>query len=242
MGRARPWRRFVPFPRRETLRRWMPPFADRNIAHLIARARADLVVDAGANRGGYVARLLAAGCPGPFLSIEPQAEAHAALRARAEAHPGWRVAPRLALGAEAGEITLHRYADDSLASTLRPAAKHAPAAAFADRGAERVPLAPLDRVMAEHAPESRRPFLKLDLQGGEKAALAGAPETLARAAGIQIELPLLPGYEGEAGWLELLAALDALGFAPVYFAPVTARTRLGPWHQTDAVLLRPEDI
>jgi FkbM family methyltransferase len=234
----RRWRHFLPFPRRATLRRWFPPFETRNLAHLIARARADLVVDAGANEGQYVAMLRAAGCPGPFLSIEPQEAAHAALAARAARVPGWRVAPRLALGAGAGEATLHRYADASLASLRAPAARHRPAPAFAPAGGERVPVAPLDAVMAGHAPGARRPFLKLDLQGAEREALAGAPETLARAVGVQVELPLAEGYEGEAGYLELLRLLNGFSFVPAYAMKVTARCRLGPWLQMDMVLLR----
>jgi len=238
MGRAKPWRRFVPFPRRETLARWFPPFEWRNLAHLIDRAGADLVVDIGANRGQYVEKLRAARCRGPFLSVEPQAAAHDALAAKAARVPGWRVAPAMALGAAAGEVTLHRYADDSLASTLAPDARHAAAPAFALLGTERVPLARLDDVMADLAPTARRPFLKLDVQGAEADVIAGAPETLARAVGLQCELALSPGYDGETPYLEMMRLADHFSFVPVYAMKVVARRRLGPWIQMDMVWLK----
>jgi len=242
MARARPWRRFVPFPRREAWRRWFPPFELRNLAHLIALSKADLVVDVGANRGQFVEKLLSARCPGPFLSIEPQAEAHGALMARAAGVPGWQVAPPVALGAETGEVTLRRYEDDSLASVLAPTAKHAGSAAFRPAGEERVPLRRLDNLLAEAAPEARRPFLKLDVQGTEADVIAGAPETMARAAGLQIELALTEGYEGEAGYLDIMALAERYNFVPVYAMKVIARRRPGPWLQMDMVWLRKDSF
>lgn len=232
-------RRFLPFPRRRTLRRWFPPFEQRNIAHLIAGSGADLVVDIGANVGRYVEELSAAGARGPFLSVEPQSETHAILTAAAaRARCDWTVAPRMAVGAAPGEIVIHRFADSSLASTLKPTAAHAGAAPFAPLGEEVAPVMRLDDLLAAHAPEALRPFVKIDVQGAEDAVLDGATETLRRAAGIQIELALAPAYEGETAYLPLLTRLDAAGFAPVYASRVVARRRLGPWRQMDVILTR----
>jgi FkbM family methyltransferase len=198
MANLRAYRRFLPFPSRRTLRRWFPPFDLRNLAHLIARARADLVVDVGANAGRYVEDLMAAGCPGPFLSIEPQSGPHAALSAKAARKASWRVTPRMALGRETGETTLNLYSDSSLSSVLRPAEKNQRSPALRLLGTERVALRRLDDVMPESAPSARRPFVKLDVQGAERDVIEGGRETLARAAGVQVELPLTPSYEGEA--------------------------------------------
>lgn len=237
MGR-RGWRRWLPFPRRATLRRWFPDFDTRNLVHLIGRAGADLVVDAGANAGQYGVRLRAGGWRGPILSVEPLAGAHARLTARASGDAGWRVAPRMALGAAAGQGVLKRLADDTLSSLHRPAPRAAGSPALAVEAQECVPVTTLDMLMAAEAPESRRPFVKLDLQGHEMAAIEGGGETLARAAGMQVELAMLESYAGAAGWLDLLGALDRHGFVPVYCMRVVARRRPGPWLEWDAVLLR----
>ncbi|MEM9144763.1 MAG: FkbM family methyltransferase [Pseudomonadota bacterium] len=236
------WRALVPFPRRSTLRHWFPGFETRNIVHLIGRTRADWLVDVGANEGQYVRRLRSGGLALPALSVEPLADMHARLSAEAARDPLWHLAPPMALGASLGRIEITRYADASLSSALapHPRAVGSPALAVAER--EEVALAPLDVVMAEHAPSASRPFVKLDVQGYEMAVMAGASETLARAAGVQIELSLTPGYADEPSYLETLGALDSRGFVPVYCAPVTQRRRLGPWLQMDAVLMRREDV
>ncbi|MEO0621386.1 MAG: FkbM family methyltransferase [Pseudomonadota bacterium] len=234
------WRALIPFPRRTTLARWFPSFETRNIAHLIDRSRADLLVDIGANEGQFVRRMRSAGLSLPVLSVEPLEGAHARLRVAAAADPAWTVAPRMAVGAAPGEIQITRYADETLSSALPPHPRAVASPALAVVGRETVPRAPLDMILAENP--AQRPFLKLDVQGVEADVIAGGPETLARTAGVLIELSLTPGYDGEAGYLTLLGTLDRLGFVPVYCAPVTRRRRLGPWLQMDALLVRREDI
>ncbi len=232
------WRHLVPFPRRAAFRRWFPSFESRNIAHLIARAAPDLLVDVGAHEGQFVRRMRAAGLGLPVLSVEPLAGPHARLAARALADPLWLVAPRTALGAAPGRLILHRLADSTLSSALPPHPRAAASPALAVEAREEVPLTTLDRLLAAEAPWAQRPFVKLDVQGSERAVIAGAPETLARAPGLVVELGLTPSYAEEPSYLEILAALDSLGFVPVYLAQVVARRRLGPWLQADAVLLR----
>ncbi|GMG83253.1 FkbM family methyltransferase [Paralimibaculum aggregatum] len=240
---AKGWlRRLVPFPRRATLRRWFPSFETRNIAHLIARSGADLLVDAGANEGQFARRMRAAGLGLPILSVEPLAGPHGVLSAHAARDPAWQVAPRLALGGSAGRAVLHRYADHTLSSVLAPHPRAAGSPALGIEGTEEVERITLDALLAAHAPAARRPFLKLDVQGAELDILAGAPAALSAAPGLLVELPLMPSYAGEPGYLEILGALDSAGFVPVYCARVVARRRLGPWLQMDCLLLRRDGI
>ena len=68
--------------------------------------------------------------------------------------------------------------------------------------------------------------------------IAGGAKTLARAAGVSVELALQRIYQEEPGYLEVLSALDAYGLVPVYFSHVTSKRRMRPEMQMDAVLLR----
>jgi len=233
------WRRFLPFPRRAWLRRALPSFETRNIVHLIAQSGADRVVDLGANEGQFVRRIRSAGCRLPALSVEPRGGAHRRRAAAAARDPLWEVAPPVAIGRAPGRLRITRYADATLSSALPPHPRAARSPALRPVAAEDVPVTTLDALMADRP---GRPFLKLDLQGAELDAIEGGPETLARAAGLMVELSLTPSYDGEPSYLEILGRLDSLGFVPVYCCPVIARRRLGAWLQMDAVLLRRERV
>jgi FkbM family methyltransferase len=140
-----------------------------------------VVVDAGANVG-YVTALLAnwVGPEGRVHSFEPVPETFDLL-ARAvrklklkqvRLHP-------LALSDVAGvaEIRIPRYADgreNFYESTMAP-----PSGATADARAVRIETARLDDVLGEDA--GRVKFIKMDVEGHEERALAGAQSILERA-------------------------------------------------------------
>lgn len=235
MPAKKAWRRFVPFPRRKTLRRWFPPFEDRKIANLVRVSRADVVLDIGANAGQHAQLLRAAGYTGRIVSFEPLPQEHAGLEVLAAGDRAWTIAPRMALGAAAGEITIHRYTDSSLSSALSPAVD---APGFAASQSVTAPIARLDDVVGDFVEPSEKVFVKIDVQGLEMQVFAGAQQTMQRAVGAEVELALTPIYENEPGYLEVLGALDGFGLTPVYFAHVTAKRRLGPEKQMDVILLR----
>jgi hypothetical protein len=57
-------------------------------------------------------------------------------------------------------------------------------------------------------------------------------------AGLQLELALLPLYDGEAPWLEPVADLAARGFAPYLLFPGYFSRALGRQVQLDVVFYR----
>lgn len=229
------WRSLIPFPRRKTLKRWFPGFEARKTTALIRHSGADLVIDIGANRGQFAQRLRSTGYRGRILSVEPLPEEHAYLLELSAGDAAWEIAPRVALGAEDGEITLYRYADSSLSSALKPASA---AAGFADAVEVRTPLTTLDALVRAHAANAGVLFVKVDVQGLEMQVIAGGTETLGKAAGVSVELALQQIYQDEPGYLEVLGALDAYGLVPVFFSHVTSKRRMRPEMQMDAVLLR----
>ncbi len=65
----------------------------------------------------------------------------------------------------------------------------------------------LDAIWDEIVPPAADPFLKLDVQGLEGAVLDGARDRISDLSGIQLEVSLVPLYEGA---MDLREALDRM--------------------------------
>ncbi len=83
---------------------------------------------------------------------------------------------------------------------------------------------PVETVRLDDCPETRgTSYLKLDVQGGELAALTGAPELLASALAVHVEVQFIPFYEGQPLFAELDQALRAAGYCLHRFLPIHSR-------------------
>ncbi len=214
---------------------------DAQVAALLAHFRISCVLDVGANVGQYGTRLRAWGYPGRIVSFEPQAEPHAALERRAAADPAWQVAPRMALGACEGEVELEVSAESDMSSILPQSAllrQVSPSSAVVRK--ETVPLRRLDDVAGSYLAADDRALLKIDAQGYEAEILAGAAGLLERLVGIQLEMALVPLYEGERPFRAMLEGLATLGFEPYLFLPGYFERKLGRQLQIDGVFMREE--
>jgi FkbM family methyltransferase len=223
---------------RAMTRRFGADLVHYSFPRLIATARPAVVLDVGANAGQFGETLRAAGYLGRIASIEPLASAHALLQLRAAQDGNWFVAPRMALGAEAGEATINIAANSHSSSLLPMMGAHLAAAPHSKYvGEERVPVRRLDEVFDELV-LGQRCLLKIDVQGFEAQVLAGARESLAKIVALQIEMSLIECYEGEAGFLELLADIRGRGFALHSITPAFTDTRTGQLLQADCFFVR----
>jgi FkbM family methyltransferase len=66
-------------------------------------------------------------------------------------------------------------------------------------------------------------FLKIDIQGGELAAIRGGARKLAAAVAIQIEVSFMPLYRNQPVFGDIDLALRALGFVPHMFVNINKR-------------------
>ena len=66
--------------------------------------------------------------------------------------------------------------------------------------------------MALHISGKENILLKIDTQGFEWQVLDGAEETLSKCQGVLCELSLVPLYEGQRLWLEVIERLNSMGF------------------------------
>ena len=198
-----------------------------------------LVFDVGANEGQYGDRLRDAGYDGRIVSFEPLSKTHRLLADRAAGDDRWTVAPPMALAERDGETEINVSAETGM-SSLRgftdEMADLLDSARFVAR--ERVRLARLDGVIDTFAAPDDRCLLKIDTQGTEDLVLAGAAQGLKRIALIQIELSIVPVYEGARGFTEMTGHLAGLGFEPVLFLPGYFNRRTARLIEMDGVFAR----
>jgi len=85
-------------------------------------------------------------------------------------------------------------------------------------------------------------YLKIDVQGFERHVLEGARETLKQTRAIELELSLVPMYEGQACLNDMLDYIADIGFElasvePVFFDPNSVILL-----QTDGIFVRVSDF
>jgi len=207
---------------------------------ILRAQRINLILDVGANVGQFGAELRShIGYAGRIVSFEPMLAAHEALCRRSAADPLWEIAPRTAIGSRHGTITLNIAGNSASSSVLPMLAAHSDAAPESHYvGTEVVPLQPLDVLGPQYFRADSVGFLKIDTQGYENEVLQGAPETLARVAGVQLELSLIPLYEGQKLMPELTELLQGMGFELWAMAPAFVEPRTGRLLQVDATFVR----
>jgi FkbM family methyltransferase len=194
-----------------------------------------LVIDGGASDGSWAARLRQEGYSHRILSIEPYSASFAELERRAAGDDGWECR-RVALAAAAGSGELH-VAGNRQSSSLMPILplQSELAPGTGEIGVEPVELARLDDLVAESAGPI---YLKLDLQGGELAALRGAERTLEDAQAVEVELSTVPLYEGQPLLPEVLEFLAASGYRIIGLETAFRNRETGDLIQTNALLRR----
>jgi FkbM family methyltransferase len=203
--------------------------------------RIDVVFDVGANIGQFAEMLRDAGFSGRIVSFEPSTAAHSALSERARRDAKWDIAPRMALGDHEGTITLNLAGNSASSSVLPMLPSHASAAPESRYvGSETVDLGMLDRIGVEVTTEAEHVFLKLDVQGYEYKVLQGAQQFLHRVAGIQLELSLVPLYDGECLFHPMLHDLEKRGYEMWSMVPGFVDPDTGRLLQLDAVFFRKE--
>jgi FkbM family methyltransferase len=203
---------------------------------LFAQHEIDLVLDVGANTGQYVKFLRNIGYDGRILSFEPVASAFSILERECAADAKWS-GQRIALGDRAGRITLNISANSECSSALPMLDRHL--AAYPEAGyvaKEEVDVRTLDEVL-EGLPDARI-FLKVDTQGFERQVIQGASASLGRIRGVQLEMSLVPLYEGEALMPEMVNFMAERGFVIMGIEPGSSDGRTGQLLQVDGLFFR----
>ncbi len=190
----------------------------------------DLVLDVGANTGQYAQGLREGGYRGRIVSFEPLTSAHASLERNAARGVAGGLSTRVARSATAkSQITINVAGNSVSSSVLPMLAQHANSAPESRYiGSETVPLSRLDSAAAPYLVDAGGVYLKIDTQGFEAVVLAGASEFAATVPSrLQLELSLVPLYEGQRLWRRLLGRICGQGFRALDPVAWLCRCRIG---------------
>lgn len=210
-----------------------------NLCSVLDRHGVDLFLDVGANVGQTGRGLREGGYRGRIISVEPVASCHAKLSEAARGDPLWDVAERCAVGETEGSVEIAVSLATDLSSLSPPTEAllaTLPRAEVAER--ETVPMRRIDGLFAGEVAGARRSVLKIDTQGHDMAALRGAEGIMDTLHGVQIEMSLLPLYEGETLYLDILDYLHGRGFRPYLLTDKTFSRQLGRQLQIDGLFMR----
>ena len=174
----------------------------------------NLVLDVGANIGQFGRKNLRdAGYRGRIVSFEPLSTAWNTLSAEASRDSLWNIAPRMAIGDKNGDVRINVAQNSVSSSILDMLPNHrqfAPQSAYI--AVESVPIKRLDEIVPQYLLPDSRIFLKIDTQGFEDFVLQGAQGILDRVVGIQLELSIIPLYEGQQLFDEMILRMKQAGF------------------------------
>ncbi len=198
----------------------------------------NLLLDVGASSGQYAQTMRSLGYSGRIVSFEPLSEAFAILSRSASYDPLWE-AVQVAVGQSEGEALLHVSGNSQSSSLLPMLPAHIRAAPDSKYVRdERVTVTSLGTTLGRYAEPPDRVMVKLDTQGFEGRILSGAGVQLERVAVLQLEMSLVPLYEGQELIEDAVASLRKLRFIPVFLEPTFSDPATGAILQVDGLFAR----
>lgn len=186
---------------------------------LMSRRGVDVVLDVGANAGQYGELLRSGGYDGRLVSLEPLADAYAALERNSQGDSGWQ-AVRVAASDHDGELTINVTGDSRSSSALARNERFAEVPGWEPKDAQVVPARTLDSLVPELLRDGERAYLKIDVQGYERQVLSGAQAVLDRFEALELELSVTPLYESQPTLTEMIPLLESSGFRLVSLEPI----------------------
>jgi FkbM family methyltransferase len=207
----------------------------RRRQRLLEHTGVTCLLDIGANIGQYASERRQYGYTGQLVSYEPLSGPYQQLAAAAEGDPRWQV-ERVAVGDSQGEIEI-RISDWDIYSSALPILDRATAADPRSKTV-RIETAPVKKLDTLADGCDGTLGVKIDVQGFERAVLDGGSQTLARAVYLEMELSMVPVYEGQMLYLEALRRVDEAGFVLTATEPLFPEPATGQAMQMNGLFVR----
>jgi len=208
---------------------------------LLKRLSIGLVFDVGAAKGSYGLEIRRHGYVGEIVSFEPLDAAYGLLLTTSKNDPKWTTV-KTALGESKSKAVINVAGNSDSSSLLPMLSTHSNAAPQANYvGTQEVNVETLDFLMEGqlYAPSNR--FIKIDTQGFEKQVLNGAMRTLASVVAVELEMSLVPLYEGGMLISECIDLMASLGFVPHWLEPGFRDPTTQQLLQMDGIFVRNSD-
>jgi FkbM family methyltransferase len=199
-------------------------------------------LDVGASVGQTGFALRAGGYRGRIVSFEPQTEAFRELARVAGNDDAWECR-KVAIGDRRSNVQVNISSNSWSSSLLPMSERHrraSPGSAYAD--SEEVQLFRLDDLRAELVRKDDRLYLKLDVQGYEAQAIAGAAETLRQTVVVEAEVSLVELYAGQALMSDFVTLMRGHNFFPLHLAPEFRDPATGELLQLNVWFARKSDV
>jgi len=206
---------------------------------LLKQLSIDLVADVGANVGQYALELITSGYTNKIISFEPLSDIYNELVSNSAGHKQWEVYERCAIGNENGEIEINvseNFESSSIFNVLDKSIEAEPTTKFIKK--EKVKICKLSEVL-KFDPKDRI-HLKIDVQGYEEMVLAGAEAIFGNVSSLELEISLIPLYEGVISPQKLLSKLSEHGFSPAFYVSVFDDVHTGGILQLNGLFVKNE--
>jgi FkbM family methyltransferase len=212
---------------------------EAQIVAAMKKVKINVLFDIGANTGQFSLEMRDKGYSGNIVSFEPLVNARKKLIENSFKDKNWIVHEQAALGDYNGFIDINISKNSVSSSVLPMLDSHSEAENDSIYiGKEKTPIITLDSVANNYLDKSSNCFIKIDTQGYEWPVLNGAINTLKKSQGILCELSLVPLYEGQHLWKDIILLLEKKGFLLWSISRGFTDQRDGRTLQVDAVFLK----
>jgi FkbM family methyltransferase len=178
---------------------------------LVANNKIDTLIDIGANAGQYASLMREYGYKGKIISFEPLKNAFEELKKESSRDNNWLI-NNYALGNDNTTSMINVAGNSWSSSILNMLPSHenvAPESKYVKQ--EKIEIKKLDSIFNSFC-KNDNVMMKIDVQGFEKNVLDGATKSLDSIKIIQLEMSIIPLYENEMLFVDMINYLKDRGF------------------------------
>ena len=179
---------------------------------IIDHCKIDVILEVGANVGQYARKMRNMGYNKQIVSFEPVNTDFEILKQAASRDKNWTV-NNFALGNEdtTGYINISGKSDNSSILNMLPLHSQSNAN-LGYVGKQEIQIKKLDSIFNSFVKPGENVMVKIDTQGYEKNVIDGALESLKKISILQVEMSIVPLYENEMLFKEMITYFENLGF------------------------------